>query len=954
MEKPFVDRIDELKQLKQALEYDGQENPVLVFTGIGGMGKTALRIAFEEQVLKPNQVPYAVLDYDGDPNLRSIEATLRAIRRQLGRYGVRTPVYDYLYARYFELSMGVRISSNNCPPELEGVVSILEGIPIVGNVTQIMVGLTQLGLKVKERLQHKEWLYRLRELEPREVLNLLPEVLAEDLEETITCQIPKILKSTGFRIPLFLDAYERLSESQIDDVLHRKLLLLTPHLLRVVFTRDPIPWEHDYPKEWQDKITRCPPLEVLSQQDAKVFLQEKNVTNSDLQDHLYQLTKGYPFHLELCADIFKKIEGATGRTPENHDFQELADAANLTEDLVNHLLRQLKENERDLMGLAAYPIWFTEEILEVLSSVPESVPRIFKKLIGLSMISAHPKIPYAYVIRKEVRDLLISQQRQERLWKERHGKLSNYHKERWEETQAYHHLTEAIYHLFYVNLDSAMVFFEEHFWKLLENCRFGDAEGLLETIPLDKLSDPAKRKADFARAQYLTSSLSSRESLETAKSLYKVLIASETDEELLAKYLCASGDLLEILGDYVKAYEYYQNSLAIYLKMFGEDDLTVARLYNSIGNIEWEKGELDKASDNYQKALSICSNVHGENHLDLARCYNNIGNIHENRSEYETASKYYHMALTIQQKVLGKDHPEVADSYSNLGIVFNNQGDYAKAMEYYKKALDVRLMIYGEDHPDIAGSYNNMAILCEMQGEYDQALDFHKKALEIRLHVFGEEHPKTAETYNNIGVILIDQEKLEQSIENHQKSLAIRLRVYEKDHIDIAFSYGNLGLVFFKQGEYTIALEYNQKALDIFMNSFGKEHPTVSAVFNNMGEIYHKQGKYKEALESFQRALVIRKKSYGENHPLVAETLGNMAETLWVQQKEEDAINHLLQTVEIYRKFELWEKVATGLTTLAAFMEDIGLKSDAEMARREVIQIKKEHILPAKRRLFDK
>ena len=309
MEKPFVNRIDELKQLKQALVYDGQENPVLVFTGIGGMGKTALRIAFEEQVLKPNQVPYAVLDYDGDPNLQSIETTLRAIRRQLGRYGVRTPVYDYLYARYFELSMGVKVSSTNYPPELEGVVSILEGIPIVGNVTQIMVGLTQLGLKVKERLQHKEWLYRLRELEPREVLNILPEVMAEDLEEAITCQSPKIAKSTSFRIPLFLDGYERISESQVDDTLHKKLLFLTPHLLRVIFTRDPIMWEHDYPKEWQGKIIQTPPLEVLSQEDAKVFLQEKNMMNPDLQNYLFRITKGLPFHLELCVDIFKEIDG---------------------------------------------------------------------------------------------------------------------------------------------------------------------------------------------------------------------------------------------------------------------------------------------------------------------------------------------------------------------------------------------------------------------------------------------------------------------------------------------------------------------------------------------------------------------------------------------------------------------------------------------------------------------
>ena len=168
MAKPFVNRIDEMHHLREGLKYDGKEHPLLVCTGIGGMGKTALRKAFEDHFLKPKSIPYAVLDYDGDPNLRSIEATLRTIRRQLGKYRIKTPVFDFLYARYFELSTGVKLSSNHYPMELEGVVKILEGIPGIENITLILHGLTELGLAVKERVQHKEWLYRIRDLEPQQ------------------------------------------------------------------------------------------------------------------------------------------------------------------------------------------------------------------------------------------------------------------------------------------------------------------------------------------------------------------------------------------------------------------------------------------------------------------------------------------------------------------------------------------------------------------------------------------------------------------------------------------------------------------------------------------------------------------------------------------------------------------------------------------------------------------
>jgi len=514
----FVDRIDEQSHLSRALKYDGSENPVLVFTGIGGMGKTALRIAFEKQVLIPNKVPFATVDYDSDPNLKPIESTLRAMRRQLGRQGVQTPVFDYLYARYFELSMGVKISSENCPPELESVVSVLEAIPAVGSVVQVIHGLGKLGLNIKERLLHKEWLYRLRELEPHEVLNLLPEAMAGDLEEAVSTQSLKVLKSSGSRIVLFLDAYERLAEAQLDDTLHRKLLSLTPHLLRVVLTRDPLPWDRKLPKEWRGRIKHFPSLEDLTSEDTNVLLQQKSVDDPDLQDHLYRLTSGYPFHLELCADICKEISETSGRKPEISDFQGTAQARDLTEELVHRLLRQLKDDERDLMGLACYPRWVSEEVLEELSSVPESVSRIYGKFIRLSMFSPHPEIPEASFLRKEVRDCLLSQQRHKRWFKRRHGKLSEFHRECWEQTQSFHHLQETLYHGFYEDPEQVMEMFEENFWQFLERCRFAEAEGLLESVPHETLDEKTIRKVDYARARLLTKQSSSQQSLIAANS----------------------------------------------------------------------------------------------------------------------------------------------------------------------------------------------------------------------------------------------------------------------------------------------------------------------------------------------------------------------------------------------------------------------------------------------------
>ncbi|MCK4827623.1 tetratricopeptide repeat protein [bacterium] len=901
MKRTFVDRIEELRHLHRALKYDGKEIPVLVFTGIGGMGKTALRIAFEQEILKPNKIPYAVLDYDGDPNLRPIEATLRTIRRQIGRHKVKTPVFDFLYARYFELSTGLKISAKNFPMELEGVVNILEAIPGVSNVTKVLHGLSQLGLVAKERLQHKDWLYRIRDLEPREVMNLLPEVLAEDLEEAMTIQNAK---TSGFRIPLLLDAYETLSDSQIDDALHRKLLLLTPHLLRVIFTRAPLPWEHTFPKEWQGKIKHIPSLDNLSQEDATTLLRKKHVDNPLLHKHLYQLTGGYPLHLELCVDICREIEETTNRKPEIHDFEGAVQVKNLTEDLVQRLLRQLTDNERDLMGLAVYPRWVSEEVLEVLSSVPESVPRIFKKFTGLSMFSPHPDIPDAYVIRREVRDCLRLRQNKERLFKQRHGKLSQFHRGRWEETQSFHYLQEALYHRFYEDPDHAIEMFEEHFWKLREKFWLGEAEGLLESIPIDILSEKQKRKVDYARARLLTCSSRSQHSLISAMHLYETLVASETDEESLGKYLFYLGFDLHLLNQYERALEYYKKSLAIRLRVFGEQHPDVAESYTGVGEVYSIKGEYEKALEYYKKGLAITLKLYGEEHPDVAASYNNIGNVYSNKGEYEKALEYLEKSLAIGLKVYGEEHPRTARSYSLIGHVYWKEGEYDNALEYFKKSLAINLKLFGEESPGVARFYIHLGNVYYDKSEYDKALEHYQKSLAMFLKIFGEEHPHVAISYNNISLILREKGEYEKALDNYERSLAILLKI------------------------------------------FGEQHPDVANSYNNIGVVYRDKGEYKKALQYHHKAIAILLKIFGEEHPWIAESYDGIARTLWALKKHDEAFENMHKSVDTYRKSKHWKDAIENIETLAKWLDEKGKKKEAEEKRAEAQKIRKDHDLP--------
>jgi tetratricopeptide (TPR) repeat protein len=57
-------------------------------------------------------------------------------------------------------------------------------------------------------------------------------------------------------------------------------------------------------------------------------------------------------------------------------------------------------------------------------------------------------------------------------------------------------------------------------------------------------------------------------------------------------------------GDYKQALEYYQKSLAIQIKLFGENNDDVADSYNHIGICYNNLGYYEKSLENYKKSLA--------------------------------------------------------------------------------------------------------------------------------------------------------------------------------------------------------------------------------------------------------------------------------------------------------------------------------------------------------------
>ena len=303
------------------------------------------------------------------------------------------------------------------------------------------------------------------------------------------------------------------------------------------------------------------------------------------------------------------------------------------------------------------------------------------------------------------------------------------------------------------------------------------------------------------------------------------------------------GNVLEPLGEYHKAGQYYERALAINMEI--GDRAGVATDYSNLGNALQSHGEYHKAKEFSEKALAINKEI--GDRAGVATNYSNLGTVLEPLGEYHKARQYYEKALAINMEI--GDRAGVATNYSNLGNALQSLGEYHKAKEYYEKALAIHTEIEGR--AQLAVSYGNLGTVLGSLGEYHKAKAYYEKSIAIKMEI--DDRAGLAVSYGNLGTLLHRLCEYSKAKEYHDKALAINMET--GDRAKVAGDYGNLGTVLQSLGEYLKAKEYYEKALAINMEIGNRAR--VATNYHNLGTMLKSLGEYLKAKEYHEKALAI-------------------------------------------------------------------------------------------------
>lgn len=399
----FTDRIAEVAAFNSALlelrEYIAQSSispvtdlkvprkNVLVYYGVGGIGKTTLSRELESRFTAPDgkrDPKRAAARFDfSEPASADVESFVLRLRAALGQISPSWPAFDIAFASYWERAhpgepirefigrdsvLRQVTGANGLADQIAEVATqVLGAVPAVGaeamgTLGKLVVTKSRDAIVRHRTLRKCELLVTLLDAEATlETLSYFPYLLAWDLDR---------IAERGLEFAAFLDTFEEVTGRGTREAERwlQRCVYLMPNVLFVITSRNSLDWaeaknlhELDYigPKRWpnlQAGHTASDPRQhlvgYLSDEDAHRYLAAALMTGDEaaipeaIRDRIVQAGGGLPLYLDLAVTTYLDLV-TQGETPMPEDFGQPLPA------VAARILRDLSDDERDLLRVAA-------------------------------------------------------------------------------------------------------------------------------------------------------------------------------------------------------------------------------------------------------------------------------------------------------------------------------------------------------------------------------------------------------------------------------------------------------------------------------------------------------------------------------------------------------------------------------------------------------------------------
>lgn len=178
-------------------------------------------------------------------------------------------------------------------------------------------------------------------------------------------------------------------------------------------------------------------------------------------------------------------------------------------------------------------------------------------------------------------------------------------------------------------------------------------------------------------------------------------------------------------GQLDEAYQLANSGLLSLDLAHGEDQMTLASLYNTLGGVLWQQGNLAEAAEYVERSLELYQQM--AYLWGVANAYSNLGILHYRLGNWLQALEEWQKALEIRRSI--GDVPQQAITLSNLGHLRMSMGKHKQAREDFEHSLSLGQRL--GDNRIMANSMVSLAHLAIIESRFVEARKQGEQALSL-------------------------------------------------------------------------------------------------------------------------------------------------------------------------------------------------------------------------------
>ena len=838
-QRQFTDREDFFKSFQSALAGKlPDKHQVLVFYGVGGIGKTSLRRELQRLIEDQPDVMTAALDFDL-PQYRDEETALFALRKELQhKYKVGFPTFDVAYAVYWQKSHPQTPMNKQNFPFLEDSVHLLDIIHLAKDLPFVGIAARLGVLTVKGSLLLKQWwekrghqeLKGLAEMEPLDIAGRLPMYWASDVQE--------FLKEKNKTAIVFLDTYDSLTEAErMESKLRereawvRELVAQLPEVLWVICGREQLRWEEADP-EWGGALQQHL-VGGLSDNDARQFLTGCGIDDPAIHGAIVTSSQGVPYFLDLAVDTWVEIKDRRKRQPVTEDF------AHTRLETFDRFLRHLTHPEVETLKVLSVPRFWDYPLCEALVTKFQTGFSLtaFADLCRFSFIS-EGSAAGTYTMHQLMRQSLQEHQVPE--LRERVGTFlfdcydvqladvspkdvtethlracieANYHASRALEPERFCEWSERMYHAIdggYRSGQYMLSLVQERYQSLA--ARLGPDHPLV----VQALSEVGRRLVILGDGRSAEPIL--REALARAEK------ALGCDINPLVSTMVKLAIAYVQQAKFSEAESLYERAIAVLRSRSSPDQTFLAYVLVWSAILQWTQGRLAAADTLFHEAVATVRKALGQEPASswlpvkdaMYRTWLPYARFCHAQGRLQEAESLYRDLLETAERASVPDSLYVGSQLNTLGCFLAEVGRYEEAEPLLRRALALFEEGLGACDPSVAsGPMDSLADLYRRRGRLAESEMLHQQALKICEKTMGSEHPFASSAMYGIAEIRLAQGKLEEAEAMFQRALALREKGGAGPDTDTARVLDGLARLYEQTGRAAEAEAIRQRIKDI-------------------------------------------------------------------------------------------------------------------------------------------